>query len=108
MERRQIGSSGWYGVRCVFRWTGRGTYEERITLWRATSAAGAIALAEAEAAGYAEDTGVEYTGLAQCYEAVDVPGPGAEVFSLLRDSPLEPDAYLDRYFDDGGERQLPV
>jgi len=30
---------------------------------------------------------------------------GAEVFSLLRESDLEPDAYLDAFFDTGTERQ---
>jgi hypothetical protein len=47
----------------------------------------------------------EYTGLAQAYLLFDEVGDGAEVFSLLRTSNLDPDAYLDRYFDTGHERQ---
>ncbi|MER5637269.1 hypothetical protein ABT095_09955 [Kitasatospora sp. NPDC002227] len=95
----------WYAVRCVFEWTsweGR-TYEERITLWQAASAEEAIALAEAEALTYAADNGFRYLELAQSYHLYDTPGQGAEVFSLLRDSGLEPEQYLDAYFDTGGE-----
>ncbi|MGW4379577.1 hypothetical protein [Kitasatospora sp. NPDC004531] len=103
----------WYGVRCVFKWTATEgpSYEERITLWRASSAEDAIARAEAEAETYAAENSVEYLGFAQSYRmvegdgAADAPGVGTEVFSLLRDSPLEPDAYLDAYFDSGTERQ---
>ncbi|GAA2787148.1 hypothetical protein ACFQ0M_46390 [Kitasatospora aburaviensis] len=97
----------WYGIRCVFGTKTRDgkVYEERITLWQASSADEAIALAEAEAETYAADTGSAYLGLAQSYRLGDTPGPGAEVFSLLRDSPLEPDAYLDAFFDTGTERQ---
>jgi hypothetical protein len=35
----------------------------------------------------------------------DEPGQGAEIFSLLRDSELEPDEYLDAFFDTGTERE---
>jgi hypothetical protein len=48
----------WFAVRCIFA-IGRGdddevhTYEERITLWRASHFDEAIALAEAEATEYA-------------------------------------------------------
>ncbi|MFE6050445.1 hypothetical protein ACFQ6N_06810 [Kitasatospora sp. NPDC056446] len=97
----------WYGVRCVFEWTagdGR-TYEERITLWQASSADEAIALAEAEAGTYAADNRLGHLGFAQSFRLDGPPGQGAEVFSLLRDSPLEPDAYLDAFFDTGSERR---
>lgn len=33
------------------------------------------------------------------------PRDGAEVFSLMRDSDLEPDDYLDAFFSTGNERQ---
>jgi hypothetical protein len=36
---------------------------------------------------------------------VDEPEHAAEVFSLMRDSDLATDAYLDRFFDTGDERQ---
>ncbi|MFC5647182.1 hypothetical protein [Kitasatospora cinereorecta] len=77
----------------------------RGTLWQAPSADEAIALAEAEARTYAADNGVGYLGLAQSYRLDSPPGAGAEVFSLLRGSPLEPNAYLDAFFDTGTEYQ---
>ncbi|GAA0454640.1 hypothetical protein Aca07nite_69090 [Actinoplanes capillaceus] len=97
----------WFSVRCLFR-LGNGTpatYEERVTLWRASTFAEAVTSAEAEAEAYAADVAGEYLGLAQVYSLSDEPGHGAEIFSLLRGSTLEPDAYLDAFFDTGDERQ---
>ena len=103
----------WYAVRCVFRsaWAESSEglppdehlYEERITLWQASSMEEAIALAEAEAAEYADEED-DYLDLAQAYKLFDDPGHGSEVFSLMRSSRLEPDAYLDAFFDTGDER----
>lgn len=105
----------WYAVRCVFRHrfleelesAEAIVYEERVTLWRAISLDHAIELAEQEAASYAAvmDAGDEYLGLAQAYELADEPGHGSEVFSLLRESDLDREAYLDTFFDTGTERQ---
>jgi pentatricopeptide repeat protein len=100
------GEPGWFGVRCVFRWSRPPTYEERITLWQAASLDDAIARAEQEAAGYAERLGSEYLEIAQAYWiGADRPEEGSEVFSLMRDSDLEPDDYLDAFYDTGNERQ---
>lgn len=111
------GDSGWYSVRCVFRdetgkpWgppdlsSGESVYEERITLWRADSADEAIERAEEEAHEYASRLEVEYLGIAQSYRLADEPGEGADVFSLVRRSTLDPDPYLDTYFDTGSEYQ---
>ena len=104
---------GWYSVRCVFAFgspagSAPATYEERITLWCARSAEEAIARAEAEALEYVallEEPPSTYTGLAQCYQLADEPGDRAEVFSLMRDSQLEPDDYVDGFFETGRERQ---
>lgn len=109
-DHRDLDSSAgdWYGVRCVYRWDHSGCYEERITLWRAGSLDGAIELAETEAMAYAEDLEdypLTYVGLAQAYKLSDVPGHGAEVFSLLRDSDLDADDYLSMFFDTGREHQ---
>jgi hypothetical protein len=101
----------WYAVRCVFRSAWMRTehvpdeqlYEERVTLWQASSSEEAIALAEAEAEDYAGDED-EYLELAQAYQLFEGPAHGAEVFSLMRASLLEPDAYLDTFFDTGAER----
>ncbi len=101
-------ASGWFCVRCIFRWDAGGCYEERLTLWRAESLSDAIRLAEAEAASYAgqfEDYPISYAGLAQAYALDGDPAPGAEVFSLLRDSNLERDDYLSAFFDTGQEHQ---
>ncbi|WP_431883408.1 hypothetical protein [Micromonospora gifhornensis] len=103
------GGVGWFCVRCVFRSGGDSAsrmYEERLTLWRAEGFDEAIALAEGEALGYAaEQPGMEFVGLAQAYRLFDEPGHGAEVFSLVRVSELDPPAYLTRFFDTGEEKQ---
>ncbi|MFC1438949.1 hypothetical protein ABUW04_11815 [Streptacidiphilus sp. N1-10] len=99
----------WYAVRCVFHWDAwEGTpYEERLTLWQAASMDEAIARAESEARTYAGEWGHRYLELAQCYRLATAgrPGDGAEVFSLLRDSLLGEEAYLDHFFDTGQEHQ---
>ncbi|MFE5581191.1 hypothetical protein [Kitasatospora sp. NPDC056531] len=99
----------WYTVRCVFQWDASegALYEERLTLWQAGSMDEAIARAEDEARIYASENGLHYLELAQCYRLATEgrPGDGDEVFSLLRDSHLDADAYLDHYFDTGQERQ---
>jgi hypothetical protein len=97
----------WFSVRCLFRIGAQepATYEERITLWHASSPVEAVTLAEAEAGEYAADVAGAYLGLAQVYSMSDEPAHGAELFSLLRDSELQPDAYLDAFFDVGDERQ---
>lgn len=98
----------WYGVRCVFEWTQRETrpFEERITLWRAGSLDEAIELAEVDAREYAENIDATYLGFAQAYAIGETKlTPGSEAFSLLRDSSLPAEKYLDRHFDTGGEHQ---
>ena len=100
-----------FSTRCLFLWAPRADqrkkhlYEERITLWRADSVDQAIAAAELEAESYAgEDS--EYLGVCQAYELFDqVAASGVEVFSLLRESDLDPDAYVDGFFETGDERQ---
>jgi hypothetical protein len=106
-------AAAWFAVRCVFQ-SGRpagasdATYEERITLWRADSAAVAIERAEAEALDYAgsvPDAPDSYLGIAQSYRLFDDPVDGAEIFSLMRDSDLPAEDYIDAFFDTGSERQ---
>lgn len=101
----------WFAVRCVYRLapavpTGkaRGSYEERVTLWLASSIEDAITHAEVDALGYAKDVGASYLRLAQAYELEGLPGDGAEVYSLIRESSLDTGAYLDTFFDTGQER----
>jgi hypothetical protein len=105
----------WYSVRCVFRVInedgpgddGGFDYEERLTLWMASSDAQAIAFAEAEAAEYSSEGIFEYLGIAQSFWLFEPPEDGKEVFSLIRTSDLEPRAYLDQFFDTGRENQRP-
>ena len=98
---------GWYAVRCVIlHELDRRTYEERITLWQADTHETAIELAEQEAGEYASLVDSQYVELAQSYELYDDPcQSGAEVFSLMRDSELDPTAYTARFFATGNEHQ---
>jgi hypothetical protein len=100
----------WYGVRCLFQHGPADAevtaYEERITIWRTASFDEAIERAETEAAEYAAGLDdVSDLALVQAYALPELPGHGAEVFSLIRDSELAPDDYLDAFFDTGGEHQ---
>jgi hypothetical protein len=92
----------WFAVRGVIK--NADAYEERVTLWRANSEDEAISKAETEAAEYAGD-GMSVLPLFQSYRLADPPDHGGEVFSLIRRSPLSPDAYLDAFFDTGEEVQ---
>lgn len=96
-----------FSVRCIFRFDD--VYEERITMWRASSAGQAIERSEQEARQYAHSIGGTYLGLAQAYRLADDPREqGAEVFSLLRTATLEPENYLEHFFDTGQECQRHV
>ena len=96
----------WFGVRCIFRHADLGAYEERVTTWPAASFAEAIAAAEAEATAYASRLdNVDFTGLTQAFQMFEAPGRGIEVFSLIRQSELDPASYLTTFFDTGGELQ---
>jgi hypothetical protein len=99
-----------FSVRCLFLWAPRSDqaaknlYEERITLWNTSDIEQAIKLAEVEARGYASE-GDRYLGVAQAYALYDdITAEGTEVFSLLRESDLEPDAYVSAFFKTGKER----
>jgi hypothetical protein len=107
--------ANWFAVRCVFHVAhnegggpqdlapGEHAYEERITLWQASSADEAIELSDREAEEYAARAGCEYTGLAQSYWLEEEPSQGAVTFSLVRRSLLDPDGYVDAFFDTGHE-----
>ena len=77
-----------------------------MTTWPAASFLEAIAAAEAEATTYSSGLDdVEFAGLTQAFEMFEAPGRGAEVFSLLRKSELDPASYLTMFFDTGRELQ---
>lgn len=96
--------TSWFGVRTLYL-HGSNRYEERVVTLVARDFDHAVERAEAEAAEYVEGLDVEYLGLAQAFWMFDVPGDGAEVFSLMRDSDLPSETYLSRFFDNGDERQ---
>ena len=98
----------WYGVRLVYRLSefDQQAYEERVIVIRASSDDEAIIQAEHLSKSYESDTTV-YTGFALAFHIFDENGPclgeGVEVFSLIRKSALDVDAYLDRFHDTGNE-----
>jgi hypothetical protein len=104
----------WHGVRCLFRWPGweGWPYEERVTLWRASSLESAVGLAAAEAAQYAAESEerIEYLGVTQGYGPCegDEVADGMVVFALVRASPLPPEEYLDAFFDTGEGRSREI
>lgn len=100
----------WFGVRTVYEHSdfARGQdrlYEERIVLIYASSHEGAIEKAEKEAKEYAEGlVNVRFLEYVSGFELFDLPGENAEVYSLMRESRLKPDRYIDKFFDTGRER----
>lgn len=101
-----------YGVRCIFDCpkaefnTLRFLYEERITVWNAIDIDAALDRAIEEAGRYADSNGFSYTGLAQAFWMfTQIDGDGVEVFSLMRESDLEVEEYLEAFFSNGNERQ---
>ncbi|HLJ56537.1 MAG TPA: DUF4288 domain-containing protein [Chthonomonadaceae bacterium] len=105
-------SQGWYSVKCLFRHENDPAaseghlYEERIIVLRAQSLDDALNMAELEAKSYAGDGGdVQYCNFASAYHiADDELTERTEVYSLLRQSPLQISEYVDRYYDEGTER----
>ncbi len=100
-----------YSVRCIFEWPSEKAenlqhlYEERITLWQAADIDEAIGLAEVEADEYAAENDFTFLGLSQAFWLFsEVQANGIEVFSLLRESNLLPQSYLDVFQSTGFER----
>lgn len=101
----------WYSAKCVFRHnapagsSGKFGYEERLIVLRADDLPDAIKRAEEEAHEYSAGLdGVEFTGFVSAYDlGEDEIHDLSEVYSVLRDSDLEANSFLDRYYDDGSE-----
>ena len=98
-------SEGWFAVRCIIRDKNRSSYEERIVIVRAADMKSAVEKAEADAQEYAKDLTCEYINYADAFHIFDSIGAAAEVFSLIRESDLEPDDYIDHFFDTGKENR---
>jgi hypothetical protein len=65
----------------------------------------AIELAEKEARLYEKSNNSEYSGLAQCFHMFEASKYSKEVFSLMRESDLSENDYLDEFFDTGVKHQ---
>ncbi len=87
------------------RTVGTTIYEERIIVLRAVSLEEAIEKGEAEARKYISGSGIRCTGFIDVFHLF---GPklrdGTEVYSLMRESALPIDTYLNQFYDDGNER----
>ena len=110
-----MSKGAWFGAKTLYRWPDRAgregyVYEERVVILRARDQDDAIARAEEEAARYvkAVDEGMEYMGSVNVYEMFDDVADGAEVFSLLRSTRLDPEAFLERYHDPDGLHSRPA
>lgn len=107
-----MGDETWYSARCVFRHraSASSSYEERVILLHANSFDEALRQAEAEARAYAASLeGVEYLEYLDLYRLFENSvGDGTEVFSLIRDSEMEPAEYISRFFDTGSEHSRSV
>ena len=106
----KVGGDGklWFSARTIYEHDkpGDGLFEERIILIRAADFDEAFRRAEEEAKSYAEAVGGTYSGFASLYElAEEEIGDGAEVFSLMRDSELPAEEYIEHFFATGSERQ---
>ena len=82
-------------------------YEERIILVNADSEGEAISFAESEAIEYARDVeGCEYLEFASCFHTYeDKIVHLSEVYSIMRESSLATEEYLNTFFDTGTERE---
>lgn len=103
----------WYGAKTIYQVLGLASdgtndnklYEERVVILRAASFDDAIDKAEKEAGNYAAEREMKYLGFVSVFKLFDEEiADGAEVYSLMRESELDANAYLDRFYDDGSER----
>ena len=95
--------AAWFAIRRVLLHPDS-TYEEQVTIWCSPSLEEAEARAHHAASELADILEARLLPLAQIYRLAEVPGDGAEVFSLLRKSSLGPADYLTTFFDTGYER----
>jgi hypothetical protein len=106
----------WYSVRFIFVHTPADpaeptTYQERITVWLASSVDEAFKRAEIEAKAYVQTLdpqrwALHEVALEQSYLHVGELGDGSEVFSQIRNSTLRPDQYISMYTDAGSHRTI--
>ena len=99
----------WFSVRSLYRYSARDAeqkhcYEERVVLFFEHTFEAAIQKAELEGQAHATEMDKELLDLFSAFEiADDSIGIACEVFSLIRNSDLTPNDYIDRMFDTGDE-----
>lgn len=105
----------WYCVKCLFHHPGRKAdgedflYEERITLWKTSSFEEAHRLAEEEARQYAADAGCVFVSSTDSFHLFEEEvGNGAEVFSIMRGSNLQPRVYKATFCLTNRDRAKPL
>jgi hypothetical protein len=93
----------WFAVKCLFSHPDRASdadgnlYEERITIWRASTFEEAFALAEAEAREYAADD-CQFVRAAQAFHLFEESvRHGSEVWSVMRGSHMQPELYIETF-----------
>lgn len=101
----------WYSARTVYEVfvssekKGYHLYEDRIIVLQALSIDHAIEEAEKEAKIYAQKAGCKYLDFVSVFHLFESDiKDKTEVYSLMRDSKLSGDKYLDKFFDTGKER----
>ena len=73
-------------------------YEERITLWKSGTWEEAFRLAKEEALSYADDCDAKFIETTDSFHLFEKnPGHGSEVWSLMRDSFLAEETYLNAF-----------
>jgi hypothetical protein len=94
----------WFAVRLVVL-HGDSHYEETITIWNSPDAETAMDRARRKGEDVASTVGGRILPFAQSFRLAHFPGDGAEVFSLIRESSLTADRYLETFFWTGHENE---
>jgi hypothetical protein len=108
-------SAPWYSVKCLFHHPTRKAadedflYEERITLWRASSFEEAHRLAEEEARQYASEAKCVFVASTDSFHLCDGElSPGTEAYSAMRGSNLQPATYRSTFCVTSRDRLKPL
>jgi len=104
VRQKMKDSESWFAVRCLFEHPTRKKegedhlYEERTTLWRATSFEDAHAQAEEESKNYAAEDDCIFIRVSDSFKLFDETiEAGTEVFSTMRGSNMDPELYQKTY-----------
>jgi hypothetical protein len=105
----------WYSVKCLFHHPTRKAdgedflYEERVTLWKAESFEEAHRMAEEEARRYAAEAKCVFVASTDSFHLFEEElSAGAEVYSSMRGSNLQPTAYRKTFCVTARDRLKPL